>query len=133
MSEEKINKLLQDVISKPLSSLSIGQLQQISRIQFQKIKLAGKFGYPYNPDLFIRNPAVDKAFREFVQQRGIVKPVFLILANIGMGKTWNAVHLGHKIRDEEAAIQMSNELVGQIISAQNISPECCSVVPNSVK
>jgi len=26
------------------------------------------------------------------------------LADIGMGKTWNAVHLGNKIRNEEFAI-----------------------------
>jgi hypothetical protein len=102
--EEKIESIFQEVIDKSLTSLPLTELLQTSRIQFQKIKLAGKFGYPYNPDLFIRTPDLDKSFRNFVQQKGIINPVYLVLANIGMGKTWNAVHLGNTIRTEESAI-----------------------------
>jgi hypothetical protein len=102
--EEKIDRIFSDVIDKSLTTLPLPELLQTSRIQFQKIKLAGKFGHPYNPDLFIRTPNLDKSFRNFVQQKGVIKPVYLILANIGMGKTWNAVHLGSTIRTEEYAI-----------------------------
>ncbi len=102
--EDKIDKLFQDVIDKSLTNLPLPELLQSSRIQFQKIKLAGKYGYPYNPDLFIRTPNLDNSFRNFVQQKGVINPVYLVLANIGMGKTWNAVHLGNTIRTEESAI-----------------------------
>ncbi|MHA1857144.1 MAG: leucine-rich repeat domain-containing protein [Promethearchaeota archaeon] len=102
--EEKIESIFQEVIDKSLIRLPFPELLQTSRIQFQKMKLAGKFGYPYNPDMFIRTPNLDKSFRNFVQQKGIINPVYLVLANIGMGKTWNAVHLGNTIRTEESAI-----------------------------
>ena len=102
--EEKMDRIFQDVIDKSLTNLPLPELLQTSRIQFQKIKLAGKYGYPFNPDLFIRTPNLDKSFRDFVQQKGVINPVYLVLANIGMGKTWNAVHLGSTIRSEESAI-----------------------------
>lgn len=102
--EDKMDKLLKDVIDKSLTTLKLPELLQTSRIQFQKMKLSGKYGYPYNPELFIRTPNLDKSFRSFIQQKGVINPVYLMLANIGMGKTWNAVHLGNTIRTEESAI-----------------------------
>ncbi|MHA1646147.1 MAG: hypothetical protein ACTSVL_01130, partial [Promethearchaeota archaeon] len=102
--EDKMESIFHEVVDDSLTSLSLPELLQISSIQFKKVKLAGKYGYPFSQDLFIQTPVLDMNFRDFLNQKGGVKPIFLLLANIGLGKTWNAIHLGIMSHNEETTI-----------------------------
>ena len=58
----------------------------------------------YNSELFVENVSLEKIFHKFITKMKNKSPnekrVFLILADLGMGKTWNAVHLAHHALDD---------------------------------
>ncbi|MHA1340509.1 MAG: hypothetical protein ACTSRZ_09930 [Promethearchaeota archaeon] len=85
-----------------LNSFDLTYLKQISAIQFTDVKLKGRFDKPFDPNLFIPTHELDQLFSEFLDQDSY--PVFLILANVGMGKIWNSAHLGISTQNSSAAI-----------------------------
>ncbi|MGV9200766.1 MAG: hypothetical protein ACOC4M_18310, partial [Promethearchaeia archaeon] len=102
--EDQLDLLYREICREGLEDLSLDELMQVSRIQFQNIRLAGKFDKPYNEQLFIDTPSLQRYSSRFLRERTTTTPVFLLLAGIGMGKTWNAVHLGIKSRELSLAI-----------------------------
>ncbi len=82
---------------------SYKKLLVLSETQFKNIELAGRFDRPFISDEFVPTPDLDGTFSIFIREVEI-EPVFLLLASIGMGKTWNAVHLGIKSRKDNVAI-----------------------------
>jgi hypothetical protein len=99
--QQRLEGLFTTVSKIPFEELSIGELLQISRIQFMKMKLAGKFSQPFDMDLYIHNPVEEAEFANFLTQS---TPLFLLLAQIGMGKTWTAVYLANYARGTRLAI-----------------------------
>jgi hypothetical protein len=97
--EQQLMQVFETVCQNRFEDLSWDELLQVSRIQFQSIRLCGKWDEPYDPDLFLETPALTSAFNGFLTQRGFSRPLFIMLANMGMGKTWNTVFLGHYARD----------------------------------
>jgi hypothetical protein len=102
-TENKLNTIFERICKNSLAELSLIELLQVSRIQFQKISLAGKLSQPFDEDLFIATESLDEEFKDYLNQEN-QKFVFLLLAKMGMGKTWNAVHLGKIARDSKLAI-----------------------------
>jgi len=102
--EDKLDALYNEVCRESLEDLALEELFQISRIQFQNVRLAGKFDKPYDENLFIKTPRLTQEFISFLRHKQNTTPVFLLLANVGMGKTWNAVHEGIQNRDARLAI-----------------------------
>lgn len=97
--EQQMTKAFENLCRDRLADLSWEELKQVSRIQFQSIRLSGKWDDPFDPDLFLETPEITQSFNNFLTQRGYTRPLFLTLANIGMGKTWNMVYLGMRSRD----------------------------------
>ena len=101
--EDQLNTIFQNICKTSLLDLSLEDLLQTSRIQFNNTRLSGKFDHPYNPSQFISTPSLEDNFLDFLRNQGS-KPVFLLLANMGMGKTWNSAHLGIITREMKLAI-----------------------------
>ena len=97
--ENDMTQMYEVICHDRLTMLDWPELIQVSRIQFQSIRLSGKWDEPFDSTLFIDNPELLHIFEGYIQQRGYARPVFLLLANMGMGKTWNCVNLGQHIRD----------------------------------
>ncbi|MFX1297301.1 MAG: leucine-rich repeat domain-containing protein [Promethearchaeota archaeon] len=102
--EDKLDALYNEVCREILEELSLEELFQASRIQFQNMRLAGKFDKPYDEDLFIETPRLLQDFMNYLRQKQNTTPVFLLLSSVGMGKTWNAVHLGVQSRNSLLSI-----------------------------
>ena len=92
--DEKIDRKFSSLCQTSLSDFSKEELMQASEIQFSKTRIASKMDIPFDANLFIKTPQLDIKFSEFLNQRNGMKPLFLLLAHMGMGKTWNAAHLG---------------------------------------
>ncbi len=97
--ENAIGRLFEVLCQRSLGDFSMEELVQASTVQFERTRLASKHDIPFDPALFVPLPRFDMAFISFLNQRGILKPLFLVLAHMGMGKTWNAVHAGTIARD----------------------------------
>ncbi|MHA1395625.1 MAG: leucine-rich repeat domain-containing protein, partial [Promethearchaeota archaeon] len=97
-----MEKIFNQLCVQNLTSFSIDKLFKISELQFQKVKLHGKFEkHPFNPRLFISNPQLNNNFRIFLNSP---YPLYLMLANNGMGKTWNSIYLALSSRIEKRVI-----------------------------
>ena len=58
----------------------------------------------FNDNLFIETPRLAQDFMNFLRQKQNTTLVFLLLASVGMGKTWNVVHMGVQSRDSLLSI-----------------------------
>nr|MDO8083447.1 leucine-rich repeat domain-containing protein [Candidatus Sigynarchaeum springense] len=97
--EAAMGRLFEALCQRSLADFSLDELVQASAVQFERTRLASRFDIPFDPALFVPLPAFDIAFISFLDQRGVAKPLFLVLAHMGMGKTWNAVHAGMIARE----------------------------------
>jgi Leucine Rich Repeat (LRR) protein len=144
--ESKIDMFLKEACQESLLDFNLGELIQISKAQFQKIKIAGKLGKPFDPDLFINTPPLDRTFLEYLRQVGNQQSLFLLLAYVGLGKTWNAAHLSIKAREMEIAIPFFipihmgyEELLSDIFNvkgsglATQIGEKCKNIYENNQK
>ena len=101
--EDSLKIMFNNLCKSSLVDLPLDELFQLAKIQFQNVHLAGKFDKPYDPMLFIPTDSLEWGFTEFLKDSGAT-PLYLLLANMGMGKTWNAAHLGFETLKTQLAI-----------------------------
>jgi hypothetical protein len=71
------------------SALNYDRLMIMSRLQKQNTTLASRFDVVFNPELYVRRENDEDAFHEFMSNAGMTdRNVFLVLGDVGMGKTW---------------------------------------------
>jgi hypothetical protein len=71
------------------SILSYDRLMIMSRLQKQNTTLASRFDVIFDPELYVRRENDEDAFHEFMSNAGMIdRNVFLVLGDVGMGKTW---------------------------------------------
>jgi len=84
--EKKLDKIFCGLCKEKLSDLELNELFQVSKLQLKKIRLHGKFEkYPFDPSLYVPDNDLEKVFDNFLDYKA--KPLFLMLATMGMGKT----------------------------------------------
>nr|MDO8117989.1 hypothetical protein [Candidatus Sigynarchaeota archaeon] len=102
--EKGMEAFLKEVCAGDVSGRSLDEWFKISRVQFQQTILAGKYDAPFDSTLFVETPTLDMTLQSFVSQTGHSRPLFLLLANMGMGKTWNVVYTGRILQQTRLAI-----------------------------
>ena len=71
------------------SMLSYDRLMIMSRLQKQNTTLASRFDVIFDPELYVSRERDEEAFHEFMSDAGMTdRNVFLVLGDVGMGKTW---------------------------------------------
>ncbi|MHA1342053.1 MAG: leucine-rich repeat domain-containing protein [Promethearchaeota archaeon] len=103
-----INKNLErnfrEICQEGLLEYSLDDLIKVSEIQFQNVRLHGKFEEnPYDPNFFVNDTELEQHFNKFILSTSKYS-IYLILAHMGMGKTWNSIHLGIWAREHKKAI-----------------------------
>ena len=65
----------------------------LATVHFNHQHLASRFDQPYNSDLYVRQElfigSITKYLSDFKDPMQMNVPIFLLLAHLGMGKTWN--------------------------------------------
>ncbi|GAB4329940.1 MAG: hypothetical protein Kow0069_37560 [Promethearchaeota archaeon] len=98
----RLGQPLAEACGSGLAGASLEEAECACRVQLQGVQLAGKFDRPYEEEEFVPTPELDEDFRTFVW-KSEDKPLFLLLARVGMGKTWNAAHLTLQVLREASA------------------------------
>jgi hypothetical protein len=69
----------------------------LATVHFNHQNLASRFDLPYNPDLYVRPESffgsMTKYLSDFKDPMKKNVPIFLLLAHLGMGKTWNFAYI----------------------------------------
>ncbi len=69
--------------------LDYERLLIISRLHRQNAILASRYGICYDPDLYVPRLRDEETFEDFLSDVGLTdRNVFLVLGDVGMGKTW---------------------------------------------
>jgi hypothetical protein len=82
-----------------LTNLTPNALLSFCEAYIIQSQVSSEFDVPYNASLYVINPELNTRYNDFLRKASNpLRPpdhrLFLMLSNLGMGKTWNAVHLG---------------------------------------
>ena len=80
-----------------LTPSDLETMWKLATVHFNHQNLASRFDRPYNSDLYVRQELVFASINKFLSDfKDPMKnkiPIFLLLAHMGMGKTWNLAYM----------------------------------------
>ena len=91
---KNIDRQLERIFKEFSKKYSAGRLDYerllvISRLHRQNALLVSRYGIRYNPDLYVSRKHEESIFEDFVADTAFSdKKIFLVLGDVGMGKTW---------------------------------------------
>ncbi len=81
--------------------LGLEKLRVVSLLQRQSILLTSRYGVPYDPNLYVPRRREEAVFNAFLHDIGYSdKNCFLLLGDVGMGKTWSMARFSTMALDE---------------------------------
>ncbi|GIQ84718.1 hypothetical protein KIPB_006266 [Kipferlia bialata] len=97
---EDMSKLLRGMTA-DMVEMSLEDCLQVARCLLQEQCLHSEFGATYDSSRYVEIDALEDLYADFTRQcRGgspAGRPLLVMLADMGMGKTWNAAHLAHSL------------------------------------
>ncbi|GAB4309856.1 MAG: hypothetical protein Kow0069_09530 [Promethearchaeota archaeon] len=100
--QRQLDALLEAAHVRSFGGKGTDEIETACRLQMDGVRLAGKFDRPFERAEFVPTSELDEDFRTFVWESES-QPLFLLVARVGLGKTWNAVHLARLAMKEGAA------------------------------
>ncbi len=85
--------------------LDLERLRVLSMLQRQNVTLASRYGVRYDPELYVPRTREEGVFEDFLLDAGFTdKNCFLMLGDVGMGKTWTMARLSTMALDSGAPV-----------------------------
>ena len=96
--KQELSKLLQSVFGQTSQQgYDLDSMFNLATVHFNQQNLASRFDQPYNADLYVRPElyfaSMSKYLSDFKDPMKKNVPIFLLLAHLGMGKTWNFAYI----------------------------------------
>ncbi|GIQ84585.1 hypothetical protein KIPB_006107, partial [Kipferlia bialata] len=83
-----------------LEHMSVDESRQLARCLLQEQCLRSEFGVPYQPGRYV-STLLQNTLSDFSRQclsgKTAERSLFVLLAQMGLGKTWNAAHFAHSL------------------------------------
>ena len=95
--KRELSELIQAQFGQNDTPFNLDSMFNLATVHFTHQNLASRFDQPYNPDLYVRPELFFRSMGKFLSDfRDPMKkniPIFLLLAHLGMGKTWNLAYI----------------------------------------